>query len=143
MILEIDDDSGRHYLSIFGSITLITEDSSPHQPTAPQCSVISGILITFCQTASVQVTREFCQWVADIGGSNNVEESTIVSLFASGYETKPALAVPIHVVELSNVPPELRMSASMRSDGDTSVEPAVCIAPHMDHWKRGWVSERP
>lgn len=60
------------------------------------------------------VTREFCQWVADLGGeSNNIEESTITSLFASGYETKPALSVPIHVVELTNVPPELRMSATV------------------------------
>lgn len=29
------------------------------------------------------------------------------------YETKPALSVPIHVVELSNVPQELRMSAAV------------------------------
>jgi hypothetical protein len=52
--------------------------------------------------------------VASLGGeSNNIEESTITSLFASGYETKPALSVPIHVVELTNVPPELRMSATV------------------------------
>ena len=58
------------------------------------------------------MTKEFCEWVASLGGeSNNIEESTITSLFASGYETKPALSVPIHVVELTNVPPELRMSA--------------------------------
>ena len=60
------------------------------------------------------VTKEFCDWVASLGGdSNNIEESTITSLFASGYETKPALSVPIHVVELTNVPPELRMSATV------------------------------
>lgn len=59
------------------------------------------------------VTQEFCEWVASLGGdSNNIEESTITSLFASGYETKPALSVPIHVVELANVPPELRMAAA-------------------------------
>ncbi|XP_015776409.1 PREDICTED: uncharacterized protein LOC107354440 [Acropora digitifera] len=58
-----------------------------------------------------QVTKEFCDWVAGLGGeSNNIEESTVMSLFASGYETKPALSVPIHVVELTNVPPELRMN---------------------------------
>ena len=29
--------------------------------------------------------KEFCDWVADLGGeSNNIEESTITSLFASG-----------------------------------------------------------
>ena len=59
------------------------------------------------------MTKDFCEWVAGLGGeSNNIEESTITSLFASGYETKPALSVPIHVVELTNVPPELRMSAT-------------------------------
>ena len=61
-----------------------------------------------------KVTKDFCNWVSDLGGeSNNIEESTITSLFASGYETKPALSVPIHVVELTNVPPELRMSATL------------------------------
>ncbi|XP_052797273.1 protein FAM47E-like isoform X2 [Mya arenaria] len=61
-----------------------------------------------------KVTKEFCDWVSSLGGqSNNIEESTITSLFASGYETKPALSVPIHVVELTNVPPELRMSATV------------------------------
>lgn len=33
--------------------------------------------------------------------------------FIDSYETKPALSVPIHVVELSNVPQELRMSAAV------------------------------
>jgi hypothetical protein len=34
------------------------------------------------------VTKEFCDWVSGLGGeSNNIEESTITSLFASGYET--------------------------------------------------------
>jgi len=61
-----------------------------------------------------KVTQEFCDWVAALGGeSNNIEESTITSLFASGYETKPALSVPIHVVELTNVPQELRLSAAI------------------------------
>lgn len=58
-------------------------------------------------------TQEFCDWVESLGGTeNNIEESTITSLFASGYETKPALSVPIHVVELANVPQELHMSAT-------------------------------
>ncbi|XP_044134252.1 protein FAM47E-like isoform X2 [Bufo gargarizans] len=61
-----------------------------------------------------EVTKEFCDWVTSLGGEPcNVNESTIFSLFASGYETKPALSVPIHVVELNNVPPELRMSVGM------------------------------
>ena len=32
------------------------------------------------------------------GDTNNIDEATILSLFASGYDTKPALSVPIHVV---------------------------------------------
>ncbi|KAK3100779.1 hypothetical protein FSP39_025196 [Pinctada imbricata] len=62
-----------------------------------------------------KVTKEFCDWVAEsLGGDQNkFEESTIMSLFASGYETKPALSVPIHVVELTNVPQELRQQATI------------------------------
>jgi len=64
-----------------------------------------------------QVTRKFCEWVTDLGGgTNNIEESTVMSLFASGYETKPALSVPIHVVELSHIPAELRETAGMPSE---------------------------
>lgn len=33
------------------------------------------------------------------------------SLFASGYDTKPPLSVPIQVVELTNIPAELRSTA--------------------------------
>ncbi|XP_066430446.1 protein FAM47E [Eleutherodactylus coqui] len=68
-----------------------------------------------------QVTKEFCDWVTSLGGEPcNINESIIFSLFASGYETKPALSVPIHVVELSNVPPELRMSVGVSSQRGTA-----------------------
>jgi len=60
------------------------------------------------------VTQQFCDWVTGLGGdSNDIDEATITSLFASGYETKPALSVPVHVVELANVPQELRLSAAL------------------------------
>jgi len=66
------------------------------------------------------VTQQFCDWVASLGGdSNNIDEATITSLFASGYETKPALSVPVHVVELANVPPELRLSATLPPEPPT------------------------
>ncbi|CAJ0964206.1 unnamed protein product [Ranitomeya imitator] len=55
----------------------------------------------------------------------NVNESTIFSLFASGYETKPALRVPIHVVELNNVPPELRMSVGVSPQHGTAKTSAL------------------
>ncbi|KAE8630974.1 hypothetical protein XENTR_v10001039 [Xenopus tropicalis] len=58
------------------------------------------------------VAKEYCNWVVSLGGEQcNINESTIFSLFASGFDTKPALSIPIHVVELNNVPPELRVSA--------------------------------
>lgn len=73
-----------------------------------------------------KVTQEFCDWVADLGGeSNNIEESTITSLFAGGYETKPALSVPIHVVELTNVPQELRLSAAVPPPAPVAVKPSL------------------
>lgn len=78
-----------------------------------------------------KVTKDFCDWVSGLGGeSNNMEESTIMSLFASGYETKPALSVPIHVVELSNVPMELRLSAGLspRGSGKKSAPSSAATA---------------
>lgn len=71
------------------------------------------------------------------GESNNIEESTITSLFASGYETKPALSVPIHVVELTNVPPELRMTANVPPPPQQTVQ----NIPTVERKKGGWVSE--
>lgn len=65
------------------------------------------------------VTKDFCDWVASLGGEScNVNEATIFSLFASGYDTKPTLSVPIHVVELNNVPAELRMSVGVSPQQD-------------------------
>lgn len=76
--------------------------------------------------------------MADLGGeTNNIEESTVMSLFASGYETKPALSVPIHVVELTNVPAELRMSAGLPSSF-THSQPLDNIPPNCPE-EREWV----
>ena len=81
------------------------------------------------------VTNDFCNWVSSLGGeTNNIEESTITSLFASGYETKPALSVPIHVVELTNVPPELRQSAAV------STPPEQPKTAEKGEKKADWVS---
>lgn len=55
------------------------------------------------------VTKEFCDWVRSLGGqTNNIEEETIKNLFASGCDMTTILTTPVHVVELTNVPPELR-----------------------------------
>ena len=92
--------------------------------------------LSFSQEEHIKnVTKEFCDWVAGLGGdSNNIEESTITSLFASGYETKPALSVPIHVVELTNVPPELRMSATVPQQQQQSKN-----LPQEEKAKTSWV----
>lgn len=59
------------------------------------------------------VTEDFCSWIKELGGhDHNIDPVTLTSLFASGYETKPALSVPIHVVELTNIPAELRDTAT-------------------------------
>jgi hypothetical protein len=58
-----------------------------------------------------KVTEDYCDWVKSLGGEHNIDPTTITSLFASGYETKPPLSVPIHVVELTNIPNELRPTA--------------------------------
>ena len=58
-----------------------------------------------------KVTIEYCDWVKSLGGEHNIDPTTLTSLFASGYDTKPPLSVPINIVELTNIPPELRSSA--------------------------------
>lgn len=58
-----------------------------------------------------EVTAEFATWANELSDATpNVDPQTIKSLFASGYESKPALTVPIQVYELSNLPAELRIT---------------------------------
>ncbi len=65
------------------------------------------------------MTEDYCDWVRSVNkptdetqkGEHNIEPTTITSLFASGYETKPPLSVPINVVDLTNIPAELRSTA--------------------------------
>jgi len=64
-----------------------------------------------------QVTKNFCGWVRDLGGEgNNIEEESIKGLFASSCETtNPVLSAPVRVVELTNVPPDLRSKKTLLS----------------------------
>lgn len=81
------------------------------------------------------VTNEFCGWVRDLGGDkNNIEEATINNLFASGYDTKPTLSVPVHVVELTNVPPELRADANMSSYEQNTIQEEEKINGYTPSW---------
>jgi hypothetical protein len=60
------------------------------------------------------VTHDLIQWTRNLDENNTssaneyIDEETIKRLFASDYEAKPVLTAPIHVVELSSVPHELR-----------------------------------
>eukprot|EP00795_Rhopilema_esculentum_P000965 gene966-10731_t len=93
------------------------------------------------ETGIDDVTKEFCDWVRNLGGkTNNIEESTIYSLFASGYETKPALSVPIHVVELTNVPPELR-TGNIAPTKDDSKEKAKRNEEPETKYTPSWVKK--
>lgn len=64
-----------------------------------------------------QVTKEFAAWANSLSSTTaNVEPATIKALFASGYETKPALTVPIQVYELSTLPQELRIHSDIGTE---------------------------
>ncbi|KAL8206638.1 UNVERIFIED_CONTAM: hypothetical protein K2H54_016649 [Gekko kuhli] len=53
--------------------------------------------------------KEFCRWFDSLGGEKyNIDEAAIISLFDEHYETRLPTLVPIHVVELNNLPAELR-----------------------------------
>merc|ERR1711981_388658 len=66
-----------------------------------------------------EVTAEFADWANQLSSSTpNVDPNTIKSLFASGYETKPALTVPIQVYELNSLPAELRITDVDKIDQD-------------------------
>ncbi|XP_053114413.1 protein FAM47E-like [Hemicordylus capensis] len=61
-----------------------------------------------------QSIKDFCSWFDSLGGEKyDIDEATISSLFDTGYETKPPLSVPIHVVELNDLPADLRKYGGM------------------------------
>ncbi|XP_076853941.1 protein FAM47E isoform X2 [Brachyhypopomus gauderio] len=72
-----------------------------------------------------KVTKLFCDWVTSLGGeTNNLTESTIMSLFVSGYEKKPASTFPIHVLEPSQIPKEPHTTGEcLRKDRSCCVQP--------------------
>ncbi|XP_074806542.1 protein FAM47E-like isoform X4 [Natator depressus] len=91
-----------------------------------------------------RVTKEFCDWVASLGGEKyKVDEATILSLFDTGYETKLVLSVPIHVVELNNVPAELRKYVgvsppltAVKSPLRTRCHPGLAKGPSQPKWEK-------
>lgn len=64
------------------------------------------------------VMHELVQWMKDLGKVDHpdyIDETTIKRLFASDYESKPILTAPIHVIELPNVPVELRADSRVHT----------------------------
>ncbi|XP_072263201.1 protein FAM47E [Pyxicephalus adspersus] len=89
-----------------------------------------------------QVTKDFCDWVTSLARETcSVNEATIFSLFASGYDTKPTLSIPIHVVELNNVPAELRMSVGVSPQQDITKSLSMEQFKEVMH-SPGWVKSR-
>ncbi|KAG6931985.1 protein FAM47E-like [Chelydra serpentina] len=91
-----------------------------------------------------RVTKEFCDWVASLGGEKyEVDEATVLSLFDTGYETKLVLSVPIHVVELNDVPAELRKyvgvsppPTAVKSPLHTRCHPCFAKGPSPPKWEK-------
>ena len=67
-----------HYVKITAGLSKIIN----HEMNSSWIKVgLHVCILVFLQ----DVTQDFCKWVSDLGGeSNNIEESTIYSLFASG-----------------------------------------------------------
>ncbi|XP_044284412.1 protein FAM47E-like [Varanus komodoensis] len=61
-----------------------------------------------------RATKEFCSWLHSLGGEKcDIDEDTIISLFDTGYGSKPPLAVLINVLEPKDLPAELRKDAGI------------------------------
>ncbi|CAF3164649.1 unnamed protein product [Rotaria socialis] len=58
-------------------------------------------------------SEDFCNWLYAFGDGTNldVDPSVVRNLFSTAYDTKPPLSVPIKVVEMTRIPPELREGA--------------------------------
>ena len=77
----------RFLCAVSATLTTFSLLAFPRAPAAAAAATFINLL--FNTTTTSQVTRKFCEWVTDLGGgTNNIEESTVMSLFASGYETK-------------------------------------------------------
>ncbi|VDP81795.1 unnamed protein product [Echinostoma caproni] len=60
------------------------------------------------------ITAEFCDWVKALNGSSedNPEVTTIASLFSSTHDAQPPVSAPITVLQLENLPMELKTKGS-------------------------------
>ena len=82
-----------------------------------------------------KITQEYCDWVKSLGGEHNIDPLTLTSLFSTGYDTKPALSVPINVVQLTNIPAELRPTAYVPPDPNNNEDSANAFNIYEDSIK--------
>ncbi|KAL3314353.1 FAM47E [Cichlidogyrus casuarinus] len=62
-------------------------------------------------------TKVFCEWIDKCGGNpaNRLDYETIVNLFASSFESKPTLSVPIKIVQKQDIPIDLKTTSRTNS----------------------------
>ncbi|XP_054846328.1 protein FAM47E-like [Eublepharis macularius] len=73
-----------------------------------------------------QATKELCRWFDSLGGERDkIDEATIINLFDVGYEANRLVSFPIHVVELNDLPADLRRHLGMPPAQDPVNIPAV------------------
>lgn len=80
-----------------------------------ECSFYRILLIPFFSQQYPSIKEEtlaFCEFIKNLDGSSidNPEPTTLASLFAGTHEAQPPVSTPINVVELINLPYELRHS---------------------------------
>ncbi|XP_001519593.2 protein FAM47E isoform X2 [Ornithorhynchus anatinus] len=84
-----------------------------------------------------RATKEFCDWVASLGGvQNHLDESTVRSLFATGYDVPRSF--PLRVVELGRIPEELkkRLGPRLRSPGTARTGRSKSQDPYRPAWEK-------
>ncbi|XP_053260324.1 protein FAM47E-like isoform X1 [Podarcis raffonei] len=67
-----------------------------------------------------RATKEFVEWVSSMGVEKyNIDEATIMKLFDTSYESESKTSSPMKIVQLYNVPGELKECLGRRPDWQT------------------------
>ncbi|XP_025031631.1 protein FAM47E-like [Python bivittatus] len=83
-----------------------------------------------------RVTKEFCDWINAMGGEKyNIDEGTIMKLFDTRYETDIKTAAPIKIVELYQIPAELRQYLG-RVPARKTVRSSAKLTPPEPKWEK-------
>ncbi|KAM6441450.1 protein FAM47E-like [Liasis olivaceus] len=83
-----------------------------------------------------RVTKEFCDWINAMGGEKyNIDEGTIMKLFDTRYETDIKTAAPIKIVELYQIPAELRQYLG-RVPARKTIRSSAKLTPPEPKWEK-------